>query len=396
MSSTRRSKSWLNAGQVPRVAVLVDTASSWGRRIVTGIHHYVRQHERWQMFIEARSTEEEWSVPPGWRGDGIIARISNTRLAADLRARRIPVVNVSGIQLPNVDFPRVSSDLNAHAGMAAKHFLDRGFKNFACFSLTGLSYVTKVQEAFVRGVEATGGKCSIYAEKPVHGAEVDWNVDLTQLGKWLKSLPKPVGVLAWNYSSGREILFASEMAGLLIPEEVAVLSTADDDLLCEVLQTPMSGIVSAAEQIGHESARLLDQMMRGSQPRSQPMLFPPLKVVCRHSTDTMAIHDPIMVKALNFIRQNAAKQLKIPAVCRAAGVSRRVLELKFAKVLNRSPASEVSRVHLERAKQLLVETELSIPEVAEASGFTSPEYLAIRFRLDLRTSPLRYRKEFRK
>ena len=103
-----------------------------------------------------------------------------------------------------------------------------------------------------------------------------------------------------------------------------------------------------------------------------------------------------MVKALNYIRQNANKPLQVFEVSREAGVSRRVLERRFVEVLGRSPATEIRRVHLERAKQLLAETQMSIPDVAEASGFTSPEYMAIRFRMDLKTSPLRYRKEIRK
>ena len=396
MTAPRITKGPLKPGKIPRVAVLVDTSSSWGRHVVTGIHDYIRKHERWQMFIEARGLEEQWSVPTGWRGDGIIARISNPQLAADLKARRIPVVNVSGIQIPGIDFPRVSTDLKATAHLAAKHFLDRGFKSFAYFSLTGLGYVIQLQEAFIQAVKAAGGDCSIYAEKPVQGAEMDWNTDLTQLGQWLKALPKPVGVLTWNYSSGREIMFAAELAGLPVPEEVAVLCGGDDDLLCEVLQTPMSGIRPASEQIGHEAARLLDKLMRGGKPPKQPVFFPPSKIITRHSTDTLAIHDATMVKALNFIRQNANKPLQVFEVCREAGVSRRGLERKFIQALGRSPATEIRRVHMERAKQLLAETQMSIPDVAEASGFTSPEYMAIRFRMDLKTSPFRYRKEVRK
>ncbi len=99
--------------QPRRVAVLVDTSSSWGRQIVTGIHEYIHKHERWQMFIETRGLQEVWSVPGGWRGDGIIARISNPTLAADLKARNIPVVNVSGIQMPGIYFPRGPISFNA-------------------------------------------------------------------------------------------------------------------------------------------------------------------------------------------------------------------------------------------------------------------------------------------
>lgn len=378
-----------------RVAVLVDTSSSWGRQIVTGIHDYIRKHERWQMFIETRGLQEVWSVPTGWRGDGIIARISNPHLATDLKARNIPVVNVSGIQMPGIDFPRVSTDLNAVGHLAAQHFLDRGFKSFAYCSLTGLSYVLQLQESFAQTVKAAGGVCNIYAAKPGLGAEMDWNSDLTQLGEWMKSLPKPVGMLAWDYSSGRAIMFAAELAELLVPEEVAVLCGGDDDLLCEVLQTPMSGIRAATEQIGHEAARLLDEMMRGGQHPSHPVFFPPSKIITRHSTDTLAIHDSTMVKALNHIRNNAYKPLQVIEVCRAAGVSRRALEQRFMQVLHRTPASEIRRVHLERAKRLLEETELPIPDVAEAAGYGSPEYMAGIFRSELQTTPLKYRKTIR-
>jgi LacI family transcriptional regulator len=381
--------------QPRRVAVLVDTSSSWGRRIVVGIHDYIRKHERWQMFIETRGLQEMWSVPAGWRGDGIIARISNPTLAADLKARNIPVVNVSGIQLPGIDFPRVSTDLNAIGCLAVQHFIDRGFKSFAYCSLTGLSYVLQLQESFAQAVKAAGGECNIYAAKPGRGAEMDWNSDLTQLGEWMKSLPKPVGMLAWDYSSGRAIMFAAELAGLLVPEEVAVLGGGDDDLLCEVLQTPMSGIRAASEQIGHEAARLLDVMMRGGKPPREPIFFPPAKIITRHSTETLAIQDRALARALSFIRENAANRIEVKDVTRHSGVSRRALEQRFMQVLNRTPASEIRRVHLERAKRLLEETDLPIPDVAEAAGYGSPEYMAGIFRAEMQTTPLKYRKEIR-
>jgi LacI family transcriptional regulator len=65
------------------------------------------------------------------------------------------------------------------------------------------------------------------------------------------------------------------------------------------------------------------------------------------------------------------------------------------QVLHRTPAGEIRRVHLDRAKRLLAETDLSIPDVAEAAGYGSPEYLAGIFRAELDTTPLKYRKEIR-
>lgn len=380
----------------PRVAVLVDTATSWGRRIHMGIHHHIHKHGPWQVFVEARGMEERLRVPPRWRGDGVIARVGGSAMALELKALRIPVVNVSGIQVPEAPFPRVMTDLGASAHLAAAHFHDRGFRHFAYFSLLGLSYVADHQQAFMEEACRLGCDCAVHAVKPRTGAEPDWNLDLARLGDWLQSLPRPVGILTWNPSSSREILFACQVCGLLVPEDVAVLSGSDDDLLCDLLHVPVSGILVAAEQIGQRAAELLHQLMRGERTTDKPILIPPLGVVIRQSTDTLAIQDRALVKALGFIRQAYAQPMRVNDVARVAGVSRRVLERRFAQQLGRTPAAEIRRVRLERAKQLLLQTDLPIPAVAEAAGFGSTEYLAYIFRSDLHLSPSRYRRETRR
>jgi LacI family transcriptional regulator len=384
-----------HAASKPRVAVLVDTSTSWGRRIHTGIHNYDRKHGGWQLFVEARGMEERLRVPPGWKCDGVIARVGSVEMARELRALGIPVVNVSGIDLPGADFPRVISDLRASATLAANHFLERGFRHFAYFSLLGLGYVATHQQAFTETVSARGGDFHSFATKPVTGAEPDWNLDLAKLGEWLKDLPKPVALLTWNPSSAREVIYAAHVAGLLVPEEVAVLSGTDDDLLCELLPVPVSGILVAAEQTGHQAARLLDRLMRGQRPPARPELVAPVGIVTRQSTDTLAIRNPALVKALSFIRRNPAQAIHVNDVARHAGLSRRVLERQFVETLGRAPAAEIRRVRLERAKELLAETDLPIPQVAEAAGFGSPEYLAFALRTEYGQTPLRFRKTAR-
>lgn len=380
---------------VPRVAVLVDTSTSWGRRIHTGIHKYDRRHGPWQLFVEARGMEERLRVPNGWQGDGVIARVGSPAMARELEALGIPVVNVSGIELPRPAFPRVSTDLTGSAQLAARSFLNRGFRHFGYFSLLGLAYVATHQQAFADAVTGAGGDFASFAARPVTGAEPDWNLDLAKLGDWLKSLPKPVGILTWNPSGAREVIYACQTAGLLVPEDVAVLSGTDDELLCELVSIPISGILVAAEQIGYQAARLLDRLMQGRAAPNRSLLIAPLSIVQRHSTDTLAIRDRALVRALSFIQESASRPIQVGDVARQAGVSRRVMERRFMQVLGRSPAAEIRRAHLERAKHLLLETELPIPEVAEGAGFQSPEYLAFVFRKDTGMAPLNFRRKMR-
>jgi LacI family transcriptional regulator len=374
--------------------VLVDTSTSWGRRIHEGIHHYSQRHGRWQLFVEARGMEEALALPHGWRGDGVIARVSSRSMAHELSGEGLPDVHVTGIQLQGVTFPQVTNDLVASARVAADHFLDRGFRSFAYFSLQGLEYVAKHQQAFCESVSKSGFPCAVLAVDPVHGAEPDWNLDVAKLGAWLKTLPRPVAVLTWNPSSAREIIFASQAANLLVPEDVAVLSGTDDELLCELLDVDISALLVGAETIGFEAARILDLLMSGQKGPKKPVLVPPAGVVTRQSTDTLAISDRAVVKSVSFIRENLCQPLHVAEIAKHAGVSRRVLERRFQHHLARTPAEEIRRVRLRRAQELLLDTDMPIPELSEAAGFGSPEYMAYVFRQECNMTPVEYRRKF--
>ena len=378
---------------IPRVAILVDTSTTWGRNILSGVISYTHTHGRWQIFVEARGIEEHLQLPSGWNGNGVIARIATPKMAWELAAQKIPVVNVSGIELRGAKFPRVSTNLMASAQLAVDHFWERGFRHYAYFSLEGLGYVTTHQEAFVRGVQAGGGDISVFTAKPQTGAEPEWRLDLKKLGEWLKGLPKPVAIVCWNASGAREIIFACQQAGLQVPEEVAVLSQSYDEVLCEVTQIPISGVRAAADTIGFQAAKLLEGLMRGKNQPKSPQFIAPLSIVSRQSTDTLAVRDPALVKALSYIRQSATLPVRVDDVATHAGVSRRALERKFLEILQRSPAEELRRFQLDRARQLIADTNLPMPDIAEKSGFGSQAYLSAIFRKHYNQTPLQFRRE---
>ena len=376
---------------IPRVALLVDTSTDWSRRVIGGIIQYIRAHDFWHLYVESHGVEEHFELPRGWQGDGVIARIGNEKMARSLQARGLPVVNVSAIHVPRApEFPRVNTDVADTAQVAVNYFLERGFKNFAYLSLLGLEYAARQQDAFIAAVKEVGGQCAVQGVKTHAGAQTpDWNLRIEKLGRWLLSLPKPVAILTW--SGGREVIHACHAVGLRVPEEVALLS-GSDDFLCEASRVPISAVQAAAERIGQEAAALLHRLMRGGKAPACPILVPPLRVVTRQSTDTLAISDIALVKALSFIRENATRRIRVSEIAAHAGVSRRLLEQRFLKTLGRTPAAQIRRTHLDRACTLLAETDLSIEQVAEACGFGSPEYMTYYFRRELKITPLKFRR----
>lgn len=372
----------------PRVTVLVPAHSGWGRGVIKGISAFANRHGPWQLHVEAEG--ERRVLPRGWQGDGVIARISTPTVARDLAAVGVPLVNVSAIQLESASLasiPRVCNDLRACGTMAARHLLDRGLRHFAYVGLPKLAFVQEHRDAFAAVIAEAGYDCQTHAL----GTDDEATAKAERLSTWLHSLPKPVGILTWANAQGRAVIDACRRGHLLVPEDVAIVSGDDDKLLCESCLPTLSAIGVAAEQIGLKAAELLHLQMAGRQLPPTPISVAPLGIVTRQSTDTLAIDNHELLRALGFIRENAAKAIHVDDILEAVPISRRTLERLFQEQLGRTPAEEIRRVRLDRAKHLLATTDLAIPKVAAACGFGTGEYLATVFRQTVGMTPLKYR-----
>ena len=371
----------------PQVTVLVPAVSGWGRSIIKGVAAFANRHGPWHLHVEPEG--ERRLLPHGWQGDGVIARLSTPAVARAVLGLGVPVVNVSGIFLegPAAKLPRVCNDRGASGSMAARHLIDRGFRNFGYVGLPTLAYVREHQEAFAAALDRAGFACHAHAL----GRGLEKTGRPSRLIAWLEGLPKPAGILTWSNVQGRAVIDACRRAEILVPEDVAVLSGDDDQLLCESCFPQLSAIAVAAERIGEKAAELLQLLIERRPLPPTPILVPPIGIITRQSTDTLAVDNPDLVRAIGYIREHATRNIHVEDVLAAVPLSRRSLERIFQDSLGRSPAQEIRRVRIERAKQLLATTDLPIPKVATASGFGTGEYLATIFRQATGMTPLKYR-----
>lgn len=378
--------------QPPRVAILVGTSTGWGRGIIRGIASYANKHGPWHVWVEGRGQDEPPRLPPGWVGEGIIARVSNHTIARFIAKAGVPTVNISSIELSGVQLPRVANDVRATGRLAAEYLIDRGLRQFAYVGLPRLAYVEPHYQAFAATLAEAGYPCAVHS---LARGRAGWPARQQALTDWLRALPKPVGILTWATPQGRAVLDACRWAGLLVPEQVAVLSGDDDLLLCAICSPPLSGIAVAAEQIGYEAAAVLARILARRRAPKRSILIPPTGVVTRRSTEILALENPELAQAVAFIREHAGEPIQVEDVLKVVAISRRQLERYFQETLGRSPAEEIRRVRLERAKELLAQTDLPIPKVATACGFGTGEYLATLFKHATGLTPLKYRTQIR-
>ena len=377
------------------IAVLVDTATGWGRRLVRGVTNYARTRDAWHLWVEPRGQNEHLRVPHGWGGDGVVARVSTQRMADELAKLRVPVVNVSGIELPRARFPRVTTNYEASARLAAEHLLERGYRNFAYVGPLRHGFVRRHAGAFENVVRETGAACATfdYRHDLAHGAL--WAERQRELGDWLEHLPKPVGVFGWATSACTQVLDLCRARGVPAPDDVAVLAGDDDPLLCDTTSPPLSAVLVASEQIGFHAAARLDRLLQGQRDKGEQELLDPISVTTRGSTEAFAIEDADLRQAMIFLRQNAYRPLSIGEIADAVPMARRSLERKFRLMTGRTPLDEIRRLRLARVRELLAMTDRSVADIAEATGFGRPEYMTAIFRQAERTTPLRYRRRVR-
>jgi LacI family transcriptional regulator len=210
----------------------------------------------------------------------------------------------------------------------------------------------------------------------------------------LRSVPKPVGVMACNDDCGVQVMEACKLASLSVPDAVGVIGVDDDELVCGLADPAMSSVALNFERAGYEAAQALDKLMRRSRGVPPQITVEATHIVARRSTDVVAVDDEPVAKAMQYIRDHPRESLAVTDVARAVGLSRRVLERRFRRELNSSVLAEIRRVRTDQIARQLLETHLPVSDIAESMGFVDAQHFARYFRAGKQLSPLAYRKRF--
>lgn len=386
----------------PKVALLIETSRGYGRGLLRGITKYSRLYGPWQFLLTPGDFEQIVPRMKDWGGNGIIARVMDKRTASLILKAGVPCVLLdlpekhairSATKLP--PFIELASDSQGAAAMAAEHLLEKQFNHFGFVGYHGQVWSNKREAAFVEHVRKSGFEVHVYRPPVTKNLPMRWENEEAILTQWLLSLPKPIGLMACNDQRGRELLEACESAEIPVPEKIAVVGVDNDELLCELSYPPLSSVVLNTEQGGFYAAKALDEMMQGHRPTFQRLTVAAIRVMERRSSEVVAIDDSEVAAALQYIHTQPFKELTVTRIVNSIAVSRRSLELKFRQLLGRTILQEIHRVRLDRARNLLQETDLSIPQIAETVGFTTGSYLIQVFREEVGMTPAKYRQSIR-
>lgn len=394
-SRSRESKS-RHSSQAARVALLIETSTSFGRRLSCGVATYIRENGPWSVDFGERSVYDR--VPPWleeWGGDGIISRISTPEIGHLVAKLGVPVVDLNE-QLRGCGVPLISNDHAAIGKLGAEHLLERGFTRFGYIGHPGFFWSDKRYEAFSCTVAAAG-----YTAEEFRGMSEDvcalrqrsWGMETDSVARLACELPKPIGIMACDDFRAVQLLAACELADVAVPEQIAVIGVGDDDVACELANPPLSSVMLNPRRMGYEAAAVLDRLMRGEAPLAEELYIGPLGIVTRQSTDLTAIADPLAAKAMRFIREHACDGINVEDVLRHVLTSRTALQDHFRRSVKRSVHDVIVEMRLRRVKEMLAAGILPLEDIAEKTGFRHVEYMSNVFKRRTGWTPARYRQE---
>jgi LacI family transcriptional regulator len=327
--------------------------------------------------------------------DGVLALCSRAApwLPDLLRRFTVPVVDMWA-DYPEEHYPRVLLDHAAAGRAAAEHLLVRGFRNLLFYSHTIEQKAAAARHAgFRQAAEAAGA----------HPFAIVWDHKVDPKGrqnrvKWLAasvaSVPLPIGVMGSNDLIACEVLEAANLAGLAVPSEVAVIGIDDDPLVADLAPVPLTSVDSARERAGYQAAALLAQLMDGAPAPAAPLLVPPGPVIARRSTNALAVRDPDLAAAIQFVQDHFHEPITGEDVAAHAGVSLRHVQYRILENTGRTIRETIAWHRIEAAQSLLVSTRTKIQVIAQRCGFGTGENLCKVFRRLVGLTPQAYREMY--
>ena len=379
-----------------KVALLVETSRSYGRALLRGIAGYARTRSNWALMHQEMTIDvllPEWMKESSI--DGVIARV-DTPIIGPLRQLGVPCVDVR-CSRSFAGIPQVETDDRRVSQLAFEHLWECGFRRFAFCGFRHAHYSDTRHRYFRQLVTESGCPLSLYEtpgkrDAPTTSVEESGMADELALSAWLNSLEPPTGLFVCNDIRGQQVLNACSGLGLAVPDDVGVIGVDDDDAICPLSDPPLSSVRPDAERVGYRAAEILDAMINGKPAPTSVEFVPPTTVVQRMSTQVIAVEDREVARVSRFIREHACDGIDGHDVAEFTTLSRRQLERRFRNQMHCTLRQAITAVQIDRVKQLLRESDMTLEQIAPLVGYSHKERLGAVFRRECGETPGGYRK----
>lgn len=377
------------------VALLFNANKVYDRQILSGIGQYLKSTRvEWDLFMEEDFRYSTVGIQH-WRGEGIIADFDDPVVAETLANMPIPIVAVGSSYTDDAEYPPhtpyVATDNAKLIRLAYDHLIEQGLRRFAFYGLPPTPnnrWAQEREDAFCRMTRADNLEGLVYRGSPTSAG--GWGRAQQDMARWVRALPKPIGIIAVTDARARQLLQSCVLADVPVPEQVAVVGIDNDPIAQLLTRVSLTSVVQGATNMGREAAQLLHQMLHGPVPSDKRIVVPPEGINIQASSQHQPMQNPDVMRALHYIRQFACLGIKVDQVADNVGICRTQLQESFKRELGQTVHQVILACKLEAARDMLADPSIPLADVAVDSGFTSLQYMYTVFRREYDCTPRQY------
>lgn len=375
-----------------KVILLIDCASEFDRKLLRGMVRYSKENGPWLFYRipsdsrQGKTREElvvEWAKK--WKADAIIGRWDESRYDL-LQNLNVPIVLQNNASRSDV-YSNLTGDYEGTGRLAARYFSKKLFTNYAFFGVRDVIWSEERAKGFKEEVQAANCRYFSYEEPAGHK---DVRKKVTE---WLKSLPARTALFCCDDAHALFVTETCRMAGIRIPEDIAVLGVDDDDLFCEISDPPISSIQLEVENGGYMTCKYLHQQILEKKKKPFNVSISSLGIKERASTNIYNISDSQVLKIVRYIDSSYDKDLQIEDILNLVPMSRRSVEMRFKKAMGLTMYQYLLSVRVEHLAYLLSTTDRPYVDLAYEVGFRDFGNVSRTFRKFKGCTPMEYRRE---
>jgi LacI family transcriptional regulator len=304
------------------------------------------------------------------------------------------MVNLSS-WLEDFGVPTVRPDWRVLGRLAAEHLLEKGYRRFGCVIVPGGWYVQARYAAFAETLREHGLSAALFhlrSRQPALPASLSAE-ERQRFREWVARLTPPAALALMDDWDAPELMESCGDAGLQIPRDLVVISTGIHSEVMPLCNPPLSGAQEDLETQANLAIKCLEQQLAGKPASATPVVVPPLGVIERASTATMAIEDREVAHAVEFIRAHGCEPINVAGISAKASVCRATLERRFSQFMGVTLHEYLIQQRVLRVQELLtVQPPLSLEAISRRCGIPDRRRLNRIFRQATGKSPAAYRK----
>ncbi|MCQ2185160.1 MAG: substrate-binding domain-containing protein [Bacteroidales bacterium] len=388
-----------------RVVLMTDFSEAYANKIIKGLASYSFERNpivlcKMPMSVYASGGIEkvlEFAVK--WKADAIIGQFHEKENLDIFKQNGIIVVS-QDYRVRFKGITNITADYVEQGREAARYFIKQGVRNFGFYGLSGMVWSDERRDGFLAEISKSVSGATVSITERSSMDEIWW-YDLSKLTAWLKSLIKPVAILACDDNMAFHIIEACNQAndpGLRIPDDVMLLGVDDDEPLCLMCSPTLSSFNTLAERAGFFVAKQLDERMK--LPMEERMAayadvnVMPGPIVTRKSTDIFFNENPYVKKVCDYIRGHYTENVKVDDLVDLVPMSRRMLEKLFLREMKVSIHQFIIKLRVDKMISLMNKGN-SPQEAADAMGM-DPKALSRSFKMVMGVPPTEYKKSLAK